>query len=170
MKNTIRLGVFETNSSSTHSICHVNNYAKEYFRLSPAGYVMVEFGYYLSEECNDVYYTLEDKLSFIFSLISYFIYEDNYRKGIRYKGFTSKKELLDDKNIKAVRELLIKKIPNCKGFKFKRNSFTEDGKSTTWMDDKHLQECNTFDDYLLKNNISLERLILDPSFVIAMNA
>ena len=63
---TIRNNVFETNSSSTHSLC-IGCGEKEFPTLNKNGNVEIRLSTYGWEE--DVYYDLEDRMSYVFSYL-----------------------------------------------------------------------------------------------------
>jgi hypothetical protein len=58
----VRKSTFETNSSSTHSLNFISSKRKNYYDLTPRGYVACGFDEYFSESDKSVYYTFHDKL------------------------------------------------------------------------------------------------------------
>ena len=174
---SIRKSVFETNSSSTHSLTYGNTPIQEnYYHLTDSGYVLVEFGNYYFEFDKVVYNDLNSKLNFIMTLIYEFelwkIHQIDYRiTNVPKEEFKKNKYVQEINNI-----LRNSNIPNCKGIRFKKNIFKGEEPDTIYrgspsfgLDTHHFQECNTFEQYLRKNSITLERLLLDPKIGIAMN-
>ena len=72
---SIRKSVFETNSSSTHSLTLVQKSSKNMYTLSENGYLEAGFDDYFSECSYDVYSTVEEKLRFLLTLLASFYYE-----------------------------------------------------------------------------------------------
>ena len=66
---TVRNNTFETNSSSTHSLNYISSNRKNYFDLTPRGYVACGFDEYFSESDKSVYYTFHDKLVFLLTML-----------------------------------------------------------------------------------------------------
>jgi len=88
---TIRNMVFETNSSSTHSI--TLNGLTDYYDI-PSHTLKVEFGEYGWE--HERYNTVREKLSYVFTMIQYKINDDSYLGIIESKYAKWIRELVKD--------------------------------------------------------------------------
>lgn len=77
MKKQIRRNVFETNSSSTHSLT-IGNGNKEFPELNENGNIEISLSQYGWEK--DEYYGLNDRVSYVFS------YLYNHREGEEYSN------------------------------------------------------------------------------------
>lgn len=172
---SIRQNVFETNSSSTHSLTFTGSYNRKIYKLSENGYLEAGFDNYFSECTYDTYYTVEDKLRFLLTLISSFYYEKKYReyydknKVWRHIEYTTQKELKSTEEFKEIQALVKQKIKGCKGLRFRRDSFLETGEVNGGVDTHHHQECSNLKMYLKKNGITLEQFLFSPNIVIQMN-
>ena len=172
---SIRNNVFETNSSSTHSLTFVSKGSKIKYKLSESGYLEAGFDDYILESTYECYTTVEEKLRFVLTLLAGFYYEykvkSHYQKTGKfgYVGYTTKKELQSLDDYKEILKLVQEKIPNCKGLRFRKHSFNENGVVKGCMDTHHHQDCNSLKSYLKKNNITLEQLLFSPHIVIQMN-
>ena len=62
---SIRNNVFETNSSSTHSLTFVSKGSKIKYKLSESGYLEAGFDDYILESTYECYTTVEEKLRFV---------------------------------------------------------------------------------------------------------
>ena len=172
---SIRKYVFETNSSSTHSLTLVSKSTKNMYSLTDTGYLEAGFDDYFSEYSYDVYSTVEEKLRFLLTLLTSFYYE--YKRNEYYKQtgkwlygkYTTQKELKSMEEFKEIQRLVKKNIPGCKGLRFRKNSFNENGEVSGGIDSHHHQECHNLKSYLNKNGISLEQFLFSPNIVIQMN-
>lgn len=167
----IRNGTFETNSSSTHSVCFNEKNRRNKYTLTQTGYLDVTFDEYYTESDYSEYSTINDKLTFTLTLLACFYYEKKYRGNpLSFTTpFTTKKELQSMPEYQEIVRLVQEKIPNCKGLRFKKYSFDEKGTCMAGMDSHHLQEARTMQEYLKKNQVTLEQLVFSPSIVIRMN-
>lgn len=169
----IRKNVFETNSSSTHSLTFLNTPVKQYYSLTKSGYIMVGFDDYYLESDYSTYSTLEEKLTFIFSMVASFMYDAKFRnpalRGSRNSLNVTRDEFMKNKDVLEIRNILQKNIPNCKGFMFKKHSFNEKNECSGSVDTHHFQNCLYFQAYLKQNHVTLEQLIMSPHLVIQMN-
>ena len=172
---SIRQNVFETNSSSTHSLTLVSRSHKNMYSLSENGYLEAGFGDYYSECTYEDYYTVEDKLRFVLTLLASFYYEHKRNEYFKrtnkwqYIEYTTQKELKSMEEFKEIQKLVKKNIPNCKGLRFRKNSFNEKGEVVGGLDTHHHHECNNLNSYLKKNGITLEQFLFSPNIVIQMN-
>ena len=172
---SIRNNVFETNSSSTHSLTFVSKGSKIKYKLSESGYLEAGFDDYILESTYECYTTVEEKLRFVLTLLASFYYEykvkSHYQKTGKfgYVGYTTKKELQSLDDYKEILRLVQEKIPNCKGLRFRKHSFDENGVVLGSMDTHHLQDCHSLHEYLKKNNVTLEQLLFSPRIAIQMN-
>lgn len=170
-----RQNVFETNSSSTHSLTLVSRSHKNMYSLSEGGYLEAGFGDYYSECTYEDYYTVEDKLRFVLTLLASFYYEVKLHENVKKTGkwhsveYTTQKELKSLPEFQEIQRLVKIKIPNCKGLRFRKNSFLETGEVAGGMDTHHHQECHNLSSYLKKNGITLEQLLFSPNIEISMN-
>ena len=172
---SVRESTFETNSSSTHSLTLVQKCGKNNYTLSENGYLEAGFDDYYSECSYEVYSTVEEKLRFLLTLLASFYYEmklkENYNKtGKWYRvEYTTQKELKSMDEFKEIQKLVKKNIPDCKGLRFRKNSFNEKGEVTGGIDSHHHHECSNLKSYLKKNGITLEQFLFSPHIVIQMN-
>lgn len=169
----LRNGIFETNSSSTHSIIFNSKNVKIEYNLSESGYIEGSFGDYCSSLTNNIYTTVEEKLRFLLTLLAAIQYErkwkTNFQTPIYLREFTTKKELHSMAEYKEIVKLVKRKIPNCKGIRFRRNSFDEKGICMGSMDFHHLPLSLSLEDYLRNNSVTLEDFLFNPHVVICMN-
>lgn len=172
---SIRKSVFETNSSSTHSLTLVQKSSKNMYTLSENGYLEAGFDDYFSECSYDVYSTVEEKLRFLLTLLASFYYEYKRNEHFKQTGkwlygqYTTQKELKSMEEFKEIQKLVKKNIPNCKGLRFRKNSFNENGEVAGGIDTHHHHECHNLNSYLKKNGITLEQFLFSPHIVIQMN-
>lgn len=161
----VRNSTFETNSSSTHSLNFISSKRKNYFELTPRGYVRAGFDEYFLESDTTVYYTFHDKLVFILTMLKDI---KAYREGYKY-GKVPREDFIKDKEFIEIRTLCCQKIPQCRGMRFVPNSFTEEGYVNGGMDSHHYEGCKYLSDYLIKNQITLEQFLFSPNIVVCMN-
>ena len=172
---SIRNSVFETNSSSTHSLTLVQKSSKNIYTLSENGYLEAGFDDYFSEFSYDVYSTVEEKLRFLLTLLASFYYEYKRNEYFKQTGkwiygqYTTQKELKSMEEFKEIQRLVKKNIRGCKGLRFRKNSFDEKGEVTGGIDTHHHQECHNLKSYLQKNGVTLEQFLFSPNIVIQMN-
>ena len=172
---SIRKSTFETNSSSTHSLTLVQKCGKNSYSLSENGYLEAGFDDYYSEYTYEVYSTVEDKIKFLLTLLASFYYEgklqENFNKTGKWRRveYTTQKELKSMPEFKEIQKLVKKNIPNCKGLRFKKNSFLETGEVSGGIDSHHHHECSNLNSYLKKNGVTLEQFLFSPHIVIQMN-
>lgn len=178
---SVRSHVFETNSSSCHSLGIVQqkeNY--QYYTLTDSGYIKVNADTFYSESDYSIYDTLETKLTLIFAMIASDIYDKRYmeqrEKGVRTPISVTREDMMKNQYIKEIDEMLRTEIPNCKGFRFARNSFatkttpyTVKGSYLGHADGHHFGDARGFGEYLKNNHITLHNLVMNPSIVVKMN-
>lgn len=177
----IRNETFETNSSSSHSLGIVQQ-KKGYknYTLTDGGYIIVKPEDFWSESDYRIFDTIETKLTLIFAMIATEMYDKKYcemrQSGKKELVRVTKEELLNNKYIREIKEMLKKEIPNCKGFRFAKNSFaskttyyTLEGNYYGSVDTHHFGDAYTFGEYLEKNHITLHDLVMNPSIVMRMN-
>lgn len=172
----IRNAVFETNSSSTHTLVIDMTNSKPKYTLTDKGYLLVNFEDYYYECKYPTFYTVNDKINFVFTMLMSFIFEkkwiDNVKKGVNNHSsypYVTRNDFMKDKYVQEIQNLVINKLPNCKGIRFKKGSFDNEGHATGGMDEHHFQGCHSFEEYLKKSGVSLENLILNPNILICMN-
>ena len=113
---TIRRGVFETNSSSVHSVVIVGNSDdfNDFPEVGENKEIVSYVDYYGWK--GDPLITVEDKLKYLATMIAFRLWEQcwdseirNYREDERFSGVTLDHDmLLQDEDYKRVNDLLIK--------------------------------------------------------------
>ncbi len=162
---TVRRSTFETNSSSTHSLNFISSKRKNYYDLTPRGYVACGFDEYFSESDKSVYYTFHDKLVFLLTMLKE-IKAD--RENYKYAQ-VPREDFIKDKEFIEIRTLCCQRIPNCRGMRFVPRSFTEKGYVNGGMDSHHYEGCRYLSDYLKRNQVTLEQFLFSPNIVVCMN-
>lgn len=170
----IRKNTFETNSSSTHSLVLVTQARPNEYHLTKSGYIMTGFGSYYTETDYSEYESFEDKLKFVLTLLTAFHFNNklksNFEKTGYYTQYTTKKELESIPEYQEIIELVKKNIPNCKGIKFEKNAFDEENICVGGMEAHHIKGVENMQEYLKKNNVTIEDLIFNPNIKIIMKA
>ncbi len=145
------------------------------YTLSESGYLEAGFDEYYSEFYYDTYSTVEEKLRFLLTLLSSFYYGFKQNEAFKKTGrwvnvqYTTQKELKSLPEFKEIQKLVKKNIPNCKGLRFRKNSFLVSGEVSGGMDSHHHQDCSNLQSYLKKNNVTLEQFLFSPNIIIQMN-
>ena len=141
----IRRNVFETNSSSTHSVTWINSYCVDpkSIELDDEGFLRVPMEGY----CSACYYARpEEKLGYLVQLCGYTkdIYLNTYGQELK-----EKLELLYDcDDFKSLEETIIEYMDNgCKGIRF------YDDDSYGYIDDGH--DYSSIRDFLDENRMTL---------------
>lgn len=170
MKKKIRMNVFETNSSSCHSISINNNNLPEYETLLPSddGYVHCGFGEF-GWEVED-YADVETKLSYALTMVAETESRRSTWNGIR-EGFTSEEEFYETEGFRLINEA-VKEVTGCNGV------ILYDGE--IWYNDKYdwtefngyIDHQSSIDDYgSLKEfldyyGLTAERFIFDSNVIL----
>lgn len=177
--NVMRNNVFETNSSSCHTLTFYDKLKeKGYYTLTKDGYILVSCSSFYSESDYRNLKTLEEKLSLILSMISTFCYEQGVKEG-KYSGYFFQDgeylkyaDLKKDKSFKEVNEILKRRIPGCKGLKLSKKTLeTIDGVLyfNYSVDPHHILNCKDIYEYCKQAGVTLEQLVMSPRLYFQLN-
>lgn len=146
MKKIIRKNTFETNSSSTHSLCIAKSgRTKSKFRLNKDGKIVVHLGEFGKNYC--IYDSQHDKLSYLMTCLYYL------------NGYEVE-NIYDDWTFKYIEEVICE-YANAKGIKILVDKNIEPYIDHQSVPDSHIEIINTYDkdsiiDFVFNEYVSLK--------------
>lgn len=171
-----RVGVFETNSSSMHSLTIRKNNSKMFDKVLPLdsdGYYWPYFGCKYQFDCFPESYTrLDAKLDYVITL-SFMMFQDNCENE-QYRGkkrtIIRRTELNKIPDIAKIETLLKYNIRNFQGFKVKSKYFDTNGSNNMldWfnynggINHYELESYGSLDMWLKSNHVTLENFLFNP--------
>ena len=176
MKRVIRNNIWESNSSSTHSVS-VSKYSNKYWKISPApdGYVHCsfgEFGWEVEDYCDPGM-----KLSYALTMVAETECFKTHWNGATVDGFKTEEEFYETDGFKLINEC-VKNVCNCDGvivdnpgIKF-REYETNSGKMSGYVehygyiDHQSYENYNNLQEFLDDYGVDIEHFIFDKSVVL----
>lgn len=173
---SVRKGVFETNSSSSHSLTINKNTTGVYdfyLPLDKAGYYEPNFGANYNFSCEPCSYNrLVEKLEYLITL-SFILYRDN----VGYNGITNvvkrKSDIGKIPDIKKIENMLKKSIRGFKGFKIYTKYFYMDSDNISdWLckdggiDHQSTDDFVDLNSWLRYYHITIENFLFNPQVIL----
>lgn len=164
---SIRHNIFETNSSSTHSIAMVlskNNYSLDYLKylndkLCEDNYLHIKFRDFHGK--TEYIYGIKDKIAFLlmldFNQFAGWVYDENQLNEEDRNNYLC--YMYEDSSIfKLIEGLCIDKIPNCKGIMIDKIEGS--------IDHQTIESYNYGEEFLDSYDVNLEDFLFNDNYLI----
>lgn len=155
MLKNIRQSIFETNSSSMHTIVVTKEHRK---------YTQEEIdrSFHFFNKKENKYLCIYDKDDITYERYPFRILDNFLEKTLYYIALLSTQNDMDKPDLKEVYEIIRKYLPGFKGFKFPKSYPTYE----PYYGIIDHQSIDTLPEFLKNNNISLEDFLTDTRYII----